>query len=65
MTERKERTHQNTSVSRNEIPTLDAPTTTILALTVTFGSNVSFLLVWFKAKLTCMETKRKKNLREM
>ena len=49
MTERKERTHQNTSVSRNEIPTLDAPTTTILALTVTFGSNVSFLLVWFKA----------------
>lgn len=49
MTKQNERTHQNTSVSRNEIPTLDAPTTTILALTVTFGSNVNFLFVWFKA----------------
>lgn len=44
-----EQTHQNTNVSRKEIPTLDAPTTTILALTVILGSNVSFLFVWFKA----------------
>lgn len=43
------RTHQNTSVSKKEMPTLDAPTTTILALTVILDSNVSFLFVWFKA----------------
>lgn len=43
------RTHQNKSTSRKDRPVSDAPTTTILALTATFGSMVNFLLMRLRA----------------
>lgn len=42
-------THQKQSTSRKDKPVSDAPTTTILALTVTFGSMVNFLLMRLRA----------------
>lgn len=47
------KTYQKISVSRNEIPTFDAPTTTILALTDTLGSRDNFRLKWFNAYFAC------------
>lgn len=41
--------YQKASTSRNAKPVSDAPTTTILALMVTFGSMVSFWLMWLSA----------------
>ena len=42
-------THQKQSTSRKDKPVSDAPTTTILALMVTFGSMVNFLLMRLRA----------------
>lgn len=42
------KTYQKTSVSRNEIPTSDAPTTTILLLMDVLDSVINFRFMWFK-----------------
>lgn len=51
--EMKFRTYQKISVSRKEIPTSDAPTTTILVLMHTLDSSTSLRFVWFKEYFSC------------